>query len=238
MSGMDQELAAIYGTPGADLSQAEDLEKQAEAELFLKLAAENGINIDQLTDEQISELYDSTFGKVAQEGEEAPPFPPKKEEAKKCEDCGKEPCECDKNKEAAAQAEFLEKKAQQEKYAEADRMGRIMAHAYVQELRKIAEANGEEPPPAAKKEEAKKEEKDAGCKSASAIDELAVPKAIEKAAEAGWNKEEAAARVNAVATLGLQDSEKTASAGSVDEAVENRALEFLEAAGYPVTWNK
>jgi hypothetical protein len=75
-------------------------------------------------------------------------------------------------------------------------------------------------------------------KKASALDELAVTAALEKAAAAGFDMEEATDRIAAVATLGLADSEKVASApaGDLDAAVDIRSLEYLEAAGYPVEW--
>lgn len=246
---MDNYLAEIYGTPGTDAGQSENLEKAAEAELFVKLAADNGIDLNSLNDGQIQELYNETFSKVAEDDE-------------KCPKCGKVKCECpaakDKDKgdmyekESAANAEFLEKKAEQEKWAEADRMGRIMAHAYVQELGLIgnnlekgaaaegdAEEGGSTTGAAAEGDAVPtKDPKTKDEKTASAIDELAVPLAIEKVAEQGWDKEEATERVSAVYTLGLGESEKTASAGTLEEAVDTRALEFLEAAGYPVSWNQ
>jgi hypothetical protein len=74
-------------------------------------------------------------------------------------------------------------------------------------------------------------------KESSAIDELALVAAVEKAAEAGWDLDQAAERVAAVHTLDLLgESEKVAAAIDVDSAVDVRALEYLEAAGYPVTW--
>lgn len=76
-------------------------------------------------------------------------------------------------------------------------------------------------------------------KESSAIDELALEAAVEKAAEAGFDAEEAAQRVLAVHTLGLLgESEKVAAAADADAAVDVRALELLETAGYPVTWNE
>jgi hypothetical protein len=74
-------------------------------------------------------------------------------------------------------------------------------------------------------------------KKASAIDEFAAERAVEKAAEAGWDADEAIQRINSVFTLGtIGDSEKIAAAKDVDGAVDIRSLEILEAAGYPVTW--
>jgi len=308
---MNLDLAQMYGTPGyeeAASAQQEDMSKVAQAELFAKLAADNNIDLQQLSDEQISQLWGDTFGvKLAEEEEE--------EEEEKEEE------EEEKKKESAAQ-EFLLKKAAAEewqaKLAEADYLGRVMAHSYVQELGQIgdnmdkeagAEALGARAGKAlgrygellsgkksrelggkaeffkkrvkamreadaaggaagkaarergarsgaAAKEEAKKVLKTrlatGGAvaalggggyaatrgkkKESSALDELAAEHAIHKAAEAGYDVDEAADRVTAVYTLGLGESEKIASADTPEEAVETRSLEFLEAAGYPVNW--
>lgn len=295
---MDLDLARLYGTPGqkvASAAQEELLEKQAQAELFAKLAADNGIDLGTLSDGQIGELWESTFGqKLAEEDKkdeeskeekkDAPPF------AKKDED--------DKEKKAAAELAALQE--EQQKLAFADQAGRVMAHAMVQELNSINESIAKEAamPEALRKglESAGRHAGKAGDaagkhlegvgkkivgvaakggegamnpttakrigagaygagaaaaggaaaaasgkkkKEASALDQLALEAAVEKAAAAGFDAEEAAERVNAVATLGLGESEKVASApaGDLGAAVEIRSLEYLEAAGYPVNWN-
>lgn len=235
MSGMDQELAAMYGTAGAT---QEDTTKVAEMELFCKLASENGIDLSQLNDDQITELYNGTFGKEAS-AEQASAQPQEPEQDKVA---------------AAAEAEFNQQKEWREKVAECDKLGRIMAHAYVQELNNIKEASdktaGDMPPQFMgggkkdeedkgdkedKKDESKSEED--SDKEASAIDTLAAKKAVELAKEAGLDAELAAKRVDAVLTLGgPAASEKVASASNLQETVHIRALEFLETAGYPVNW--
>jgi hypothetical protein len=73
-------------------------------------------------------------------------------------------------------------------------------------------------------------------KKSSALDELAAEAAVVKAAEAGWDVDEAAGRIGAILTLGVEDSTKIASADDLGTAVEIRSLELLETAGYPVTW--
>ena len=74
-------------------------------------------------------------------------------------------------------------------------------------------------------------------KKSSAIDELALERAVVKAAEAGYDVDEAATRLNAAYTLDLfEESTKIAGAGDVTTAIEIRALEMLEAARYPITW--
>jgi len=115
---MDEQLAQIYGTGQTDAG--EDLEKQAAAELLVKLAAEEGIDLDKCSDEQIagmiSELYKTASDSPTDEQESSESAEPAKEEPKKEEPSDKE-----------AQAKF----------AEADFLGRVMAHAYVQELQGI-----------------------------------------------------------------------------------------------------
>ena len=74
--------------------------------------------------------------------------------------------------------------------------------------------------------------------SAAALNELALELAVEKCASAGWDADEAATRIVSVINLDLVGGENTkiAYANDVDGAVEIRALELIEAAGYPVTW--
>jgi hypothetical protein len=271
---MNELLANYYGTNGG--GQAEELEKQAQVELFAKLASDNGIDLNELNDDQVQGLWDSTFKTAGEDDEE--------DEKKK-----------------KAKEEFAEKKESADKLAEADFLGRTMAHAYVDELNKIG-AKAPEPgmlsrawdatkhhvTDAAKatsvreglakrkalkefagspgfdkvrgeanKEIAKGVAKTVGLygggaaaiglggkkihdslKEGSALDAIAAELAVEKAAEAGFNAEEAAQRVDALLTLGAGDSEKVAAAGDFNEAVDVRSLELLEGAGYPVEWSK
>ena len=311
--GMNMDLAAMYGTPGGPTE--EDLEKTAQADLFVKLAGENGIDLTQYNDEQIAQLWDQTFGAKEAQG--------------KCEKCGKEECSCpaaakEGDKEAAAQAEFEAGRELQEKVAEMDYLGRLMAHAYVQELGEIgdqmdkesgaartaagaigrfgkgvgedvgalgkylkgkgeaagkavsgrtgtqlerlgAKVPGRKPgsaytPPAGSLAATERAARHrtvgkrivggtaAGVgvagggayaagrkKQSSAIDEFAAQAAVEKAAAANWDPEEAAELIGAILTLGgPEENEKTAAAQSVEEVVDLRSLDFLEAAGYPV----
>lgn len=240
---MNLDLAEMYGTPGveqAKLAQQEDLEKSAQAELFVKLAADNGIDLNQLTDDQIGQLWGDTFGvKLAGEhedededkddekddsGDKAPPFQKKEDKSD------------EEEKEAAANAEFAAQKEWQEKVAQHDYLGRLMAHAYVSELNSIGEQI-EKQAAANMQEEPTAHTKKIAAASTSAIDMKAVDLAIEKAAAAGFDRDQAEARVYAVATLGGPgESEKIAAATTVDQAVDIRSLEFLEAAGYEVNW--
>jgi hypothetical protein len=232
---MDQELAAMYQTPGA--LSAEDLEKNAEMALFVKLANDKGIDFDTMTDEQVIELYQAVFPKTAAEDDKEngkdngdkklPPFMKKDEK----DENG------DKEKEAAAQAEFAKVQEWQEKCAEADKLGRIMAHAMYQEATKIsAAAEGGAAAPAT--EEPPKEEKPEEA-APSALDDQAAKKAVEKVSAAGLNTDEAIDRINAIFTLGGPGaSEKIASAQDYESAVDLRALEILEKAGYEVQWGE
>jgi hypothetical protein len=308
--GMDAFLAEHYGTDAAVKTAAanqEDLEKQASVDLFMKLAAEQNIDLAAMKPEQVNELY-ARFIKNASAPEAAAPVTKTAEE---------EEAEKKKELEEKAKEEHEEKKAQAEKVAEADFLGRVMAHAYCNEMRKIAEAAaaGEapaaDPAPAAAPaaedpaklaampenlrkgfealkghagkagkavSEAAGKGKEhvehaagkahefgkshpgathgaaaaggaaagAGAahaahkhhdKEASAIDALAAEQSVRVAHEQGWDAEQAGRKIAAVLELGLlKPSEKTASAPDVATAVGIRALEMLEAAGYPVTW--
>lgn len=246
--GMDQELAAIYGTPGATV---EDATKLAQADLFAKLAAKNGIDLNTLSDQDIATLYNETF-KVA----EAAPPAASEEDKKKAEEAKKE-----EEQKTAAAREFAANQEWNTKVAECDKLGRIIAHSYVSELRKIGEAmkvanmpfpfaagggappaeeKKDEPPKEEKKEEAEEskeeEKKEEEKKEASAIDQLAAKQALVLVKQAGLDEKIAAKKIDAVFTLGVPASVKTASAKTVEETVFTRALELLEAAGYPVEW--
>jgi hypothetical protein len=254
MSTMQQLFSEYFDNSSADV------EKQAQVELFAKLAADNGIDLEQLSEGQIAHLWNETF-KTAEEESKADDMEEKVERAKKEHAEKKE-----EKKEAAA------------KLAEAEYLGRFMAHAMVDEIQKLAASppssgvktgppssgvktgplsSKAKLPTAAKaglaaaalagtayggkklydRMKKKKDEPDSEEKQSSAIDELAAQLAVEKAASAGWDAEEAVARVSSVLTLGVGESEKVASAADLESAVDVRSLEFLEAAGYPVTWN-
>ena len=297
MPSMDQLVSEYY----AQNNSAPDFEKEAQVELFAKLAADNGIDLEQLSEDQIGYLWNETFNKTAGEDE---PKDEKKEHEEKVE---------------KAKEEHEEKKAAVAKLAEADFLGRYMAHAMTDEIKKIAEDktagtadlrkakgvfgragqllsgtrkkelsenlttlkgglqhnSGTSANPEAQKklksqlhkvikgqegqhkDEARKvlgARVGAGAagaaavgggvaagraskKEASAIDQLAAELAIEKAASVGWDEEEATERVASVMTLDLLgESEKVAMAQDLETAVDVRSLEYLEAAGYPVTW--
>jgi hypothetical protein len=308
---MDQFLAQYYGTDASVKTAAaasEDIAKQASVELFMKLATDQHIDLGSMSPEQVNELYATWLDKSAE-------FPPKKEEHEEGEHDEK------KKKFEEAKKEHEEKKAQSEKIAEADFLGRVMAHSYCQELRKIAsdaestldkEANkvrdaqsgytaaksvGHVAGDALKKgldhvkshaagaaKSVGEHATNAGAaihhaahgagpvtpgkakaiagaaaaggaagvaggaaavhhamkdKEGSAIDQLAAEQAVHIANEGGFDPEEAGRKVAAVLELGLvAPSEKIATAATAEAAIYTRALELLEAVGYPVTWNQ
>ncbi len=190
----------------------EEAEKLAEVELFTKLAEENGIDLDQLSQDQVNDLWYAF--KTAGDEE------PEKKEEEKDDDKGE--------KVEKAKAEFAEKKEASMKIAESDELGRLMARSFMDEVQKLASG---QPPTQPKVASAP-----TPVTSAPAIDQLAAELACEKAASAGYNADEAAQRVIAVLTLGAPDSIKVASAETLESAVDVRALELLELAGYPVQY--
>ncbi len=196
MTSMNQLLDEHYGTSKtAAAASSDESEKAAEAahvQLFLKLASENGIDVNTLAatpegQQQVNALWEN-FQKHAAAQEEF--------EAAKTASAPVAPAPTEKvatDLGAQADEELQEKKAAARKLAEADFLGRVMAHSYAQELHlmkeggainkeaaaiaqsKVAEfpfakkdddkkdeSKGEEPKKDEKKEEAKEEKKEAG----------------------------------------------------------------------------
>lgn len=105
---MDEQLAAIYGT-GASYVEETDLEKTAAAELLVKLAEEQGVDLANFSDEEVGEMLNDLYAGGV---------------------------------EHTAAAEPSVDDEAQEKFAEADYLGRIMAHSMVQELDSIEKEAG------------------------------------------------------------------------------------------------
>jgi len=136
---MDEKLAAIYGT-GQQAEAEDDLEKTAAVELLMKLAADQDIDLNQCSDEQIESML-SELMKTAESDED------KKADGEECkegegDESRPESSESKESKEGAGDESRPESKessseSPEEKVAEADYLGRVMAHAYVQELRSI-----------------------------------------------------------------------------------------------------
>lgn len=253
--GMNSLLGDVYGH---GTHTDEDFAKEANLQFFGQLCAQQQIDVAKLNESEVEELF-----KVAMELKQAAEEESAKEEAKEeggkknlappfgkheaSESKGKEEAE-EKKKEAAA-AEWAEKRAAHIKVAEADATGRIMAHAMVDELRKIAAAQEEAAATPSLAEKAASVIAAAQAKTASAaapatpsatpnFDELAAYSAIDMLKQAGQDEGVAHARISAVFTLGLPETAKIAAASTPDAALTLRALEFCEAAGYPVDWTK
>lgn len=119
-------------------ASAGELSPDEKVEMFAKLANENGIDLSQLPDERLEQLFNETFAKQA--GEMPPQFQKKDGDGDGKVNDGK-PSEKKEDKDErkeAAEREFQEKQAAQAEFERADFMGRTMAHAYVNEMRKIA----------------------------------------------------------------------------------------------------
>jgi len=121
---MDAQLAAIYGTGNYEPEQT-DIEKMAAAELLVKLAEEQGVDLDQFNDQEIAEMVSDLY----KSAEDETPAEEKKEEEKKEKESQFGEHEKGETKE--------EEKKEEEKVAEADFLGRVMAHSMVHELNEI-----------------------------------------------------------------------------------------------------
>jgi hypothetical protein len=138
MPGMNDYLAQLYGTTktaAAPVVSDDELQKQASVDMFCKVAAAEDIDLSALPDDQVQYLYgefmkaagENPFAKKDGEGE-----PEKKDEKDEKEKKDEE------EKHAAAAAEHAQKLAATEKLAEADYIGRVIAHSFVQELSNIS----------------------------------------------------------------------------------------------------
>ena len=198
-----------------DNTEAE-LEKQAQQELYVKLASEycagEGIDFAKLSQEDHEVLWTAIFTK---EAEEEKKDEPKKEEKK----------DDDKDDEEKAKAEFAKEKMASDSLATSEALGRNMARAFDAELQKIAS----EREASVQKEAAKK----VASSNGSAIDLQAGRLAVKIASDGNYDMQEAAGRVEAVLLLGAPEGQKIAS-GTFEDRITHRALELLKMAGYPV----
>jgi hypothetical protein len=119
---MDPTLAKIYGT---NQVEGEDLEKAAAAELASELAEDGQIDLDGLTEEDL----EAAASEVLEQSDET-----EEEETEEAEETEKT-AETEEEDEEATEVD-------QEKVAEADYLGRVMAHAFVQENRSIEKKAG------------------------------------------------------------------------------------------------
>lgn len=237
---MDPKLAQVYGTNQADET---DVEALATAELTSKLAAADEINLDGMSDDEAEALASELIGSDSSD-EEAPA----------------------ETEEAASEEEETEEKTAgeetteaQEKIAEADYLGRVMAHAYVAERREIEKqaAAGSELATVAKKgkgaagkvmEHVKKHGKSYGAGAAGAgAGFMAGRKSKKASAEAPEAATEELSALDRLAVARAQEilkengvdleQEKKSSldeekAAQLAAKVEERALAMLNEAGY------
>lgn len=210
---MDPKLAEIYKTEESLQAEAEAL---ATLNMVEKLAAAEDLDVEGMSDEEAEELAKAVLGS---DSEEAPA-----EEQEESEEEG-----ADGSEEEKTAAE----KIAQEKVAEADHLGRVMAHAYVSEKAKIAAAAVEKAKTAGKKDgkvmgalKAKKASAEAPVEeeSVSSLDQLAIARAQEILKENGIEPEQE--------KMSSIDEEK---ALQLQEKIQARAEELLVEAGYKFT---
>lgn len=139
---MNQHLAALYNTNGYRTALEAEQTKIAAADLFCKAAAAEGLDLSTLDEATRAQLFENFVSKLASDDKDAddeggdkdkkappPPFAKKEEGEKK-----------DEEKEAAARAEYQAQAEWQQKTAEADFLGRQMAHAFMSEKAEIEKA--------------------------------------------------------------------------------------------------
>lgn len=123
---MDPKLAEVYQTNQPDES---DVEALATAALAEKLAEADEVNVDGLSDDEAealaSQILDGDSGSADAQDEGEP----------EAEAAAEEPAAEGEEKTAGEEGEQLT--PEQEKIAEADYLGRVMAHAYVAERKEI-----------------------------------------------------------------------------------------------------
>lgn len=221
---MSATLSEVFGTKLASAATPEDLEKRAQAEFFTSLCKEQGIDIKDLTDPQVDDLWKTAMEIRKEAGEMPPQFAKKdedegKDEGKKDDKKDGKEKEASDTKVAAAEAEFAAIKTAATKVAEADAMGRIMAHSFVEELSKIAGDGGFPFAPKKDGDEEKSEKKDNKKEEAK-----------EKEASSA---EKAAALVQAFRdkTAGAPAASGASTTQNFDELACYRAIDMLKQAG-------
>ena len=132
---MNEHLAQFYGTKQASAATDEEAEKQASVELFLKVASDQNIDLNSMSDADVQALYGEFQTEVAKIASEEEPKEEKDEEEEKKEK---------EEKHAAAAAEWAEKQAMAADIQKADYLGRVMAHSFEQERGYIKEAGAAE----------------------------------------------------------------------------------------------
>ncbi len=202
----------------------EDLAKQAQWETFAKVAAAQGVDLSQFSDEDTHQLFELTMNG---EGEKIAAEDDKPED----KDDDRPAPGSDSEKVERAKKELEQKKEAMAKVAEADELGRVMARAYVDEIQKIASAEvetEEESKVASKMQhvlnEGKKGAKGAWDKAKGFAKEN--PKST--AAAAGG----AAAAAGGAAALARHRKNLKKEASDLDQIAAHWAIEKAAAAGY------
>lgn len=227
---MDPKLAAVYGT--APVNET-DVEALATAELASKLAAADELDVSGMSDEEAESLAASLLDSA--EGAAEDEAPAEQEEAPAAEEA---PAEEQEEKTAGDEVT-----AEQEKIAEADYLGRVMAHAYVAERREIEAAEKTAAAKTTVKVAAKKDDKKSGKVAAhlkmkkasteaapteelSSLDQLAQLRALEILKENGIDPNAAPEETEKEASMNEDQAAQLAA------KVEERATALLIANGY------
>lgn len=235
---MNEDIARIYNTNGINETSDENLSKEASLELFAKVASKHGVDLASMDNDEIGALYEQVMGeKLAQDESEEEEkseekMPPKKKAAEEEEE----------EKEAAANY-FFEKKAQQEKLAEADMMGRVMAHAFWQEKEEIEKQATTMPTSLARVAKRALKGGETGAHSRRLLASVAkkrgaeaAKKGVKGAKEVGkkYGPMAAAAGGGGAAGASLAGKKKESAAERFEELSAMHAVKIAEAAGYDV----
>jgi hypothetical protein len=217
---MDKQLAEMYGTLN-DVDET-DVEKLAAAKLAEELSETEETTIEDLSDEDAEALAQQLLGEETETVEEPEETEEVEQEASEEEGAAVEEPE----KTSAVKEELSDE--QQEKLAEADFLGRVMAHAYTQELKLIAQDEDME-------KEARPSLKEVGGKVGKFLGK-AKQKANEsvpfKARKAfGNHKGKIGLGAGAAAGVAAGRASKKKESSALDTLVLARAAEILEANG-------
>lgn len=131
MSKVNQALAAMYDTNGAGSALAEEQTKIAHLSLFAQAAAAQNIELEKMAEADREELFQAFTEKLAEESDDD------EDEEKDEESDDSSDDDDDSEKDAAARAEFAAANEWQEKNAQADFLGRRMAHSFWDEYNEI-----------------------------------------------------------------------------------------------------
>lgn len=209
---MNEFLADLYGTrQQVGASEPSNIDKLAEAQILDDLFKAEGVDVDQLPNETLLKVATELFGADSALVKSAGDMPPQFEEGKKHE-------KGESKKEKKEEGE--EEETEEEKLANADYIGRVMAHAFWNEKGELEKAASAKAGAAPSLQNIVKKASQQGQKP-TALDVLAEQRAVEMLKEAGYTEQ-------APATQGKTDEQK------LKEAVDARALEMLKASGYPV----